>query len=124
MAAFDFVRDVLLLEAPPDADEAAVCERDLFVGRFQQVTSPVTAKGIEDTAFYRYFPLASLNEVGGDPAAGRRQHRGVPSPQPGAADTMAAIALVHDHARQQAERGRAGPDQRAVGDSRTLAHRP
>jgi (1->4)-alpha-D-glucan 1-alpha-D-glucosylmutase len=70
VAAFDFVRDVLLLEAPPDADEAAVCERDLFVGRFQQVTSPVTAKGIEDTAFYRYFPLASLDEVGGAPSRG------------------------------------------------------
>ena len=69
-AAFDFVRDVLLLEAPPDVDEAAACERELFVGRFQQVTSPVTAKGIEDTAFYRYFPLASLNEVGGDPLQG------------------------------------------------------
>jgi (1->4)-alpha-D-glucan 1-alpha-D-glucosylmutase len=69
-AAFDFVRDVLLLEAPPEADDAIGHERELFVGRFQQVTSPVTAKGIEDTAFYRYFPLASLNEVGGDPARG------------------------------------------------------
>ncbi len=69
-AAFDFVRDVLLLEVPPEADEAIRRERELFIGRFQQVTSPVMAKGIEDTAFYRYFPLASLNEVGGDPARG------------------------------------------------------
>ncbi len=69
-AAFDFVRDVLLLEAPPGADDAIGRERELFVGRFQQVTSPVMAKGIEDTAFYRYFPLASLNEVGGDPSRG------------------------------------------------------
>ena len=51
-------------------DEAGRHERELFVGRFQQVSSPVMAKGIEDTAFYRYFPLASLNEVGGDPARG------------------------------------------------------
>jgi (1->4)-alpha-D-glucan 1-alpha-D-glucosylmutase len=65
-AVFDFIRDVLLLELPPDLDEAGRRERDLFVGRFQQVTSPAMAKGIEDTAFYRYFPLASLNEVGGD----------------------------------------------------------
>ena len=36
--------------------------------RVQQLTSPVTAKGIEDTAFYRYNRLISLNEVGGDPA--------------------------------------------------------
>ena len=34
---------------------------------FQQLTAPVMAKGVEDTAFYRYFPLASLNEVGGSP---------------------------------------------------------
>ncbi len=38
-----------------------------FVGRFQQTTGPVMAKGVEDTAFYRYFRLAALNEVGGDP---------------------------------------------------------
>ena len=38
-----------------------------FVGKFQQVTSPVTAKGIEDTALYLYNRLVSLNEVGGEP---------------------------------------------------------
>ena len=69
-AAFDFIRDVLLLERPPDLDEAGRRERELFVGRVQQVTSPVTAKGIEDTAFYRVFPLASLNEVGSSPLRG------------------------------------------------------
>jgi (1->4)-alpha-D-glucan 1-alpha-D-glucosylmutase len=42
----------------------------MFVGRVQQVTSPLMAKGVEDTAFYRCFPLASRNEVGGDPARG------------------------------------------------------
>ena len=39
-----------------------------FCSRFQQLTPTVAAKGMEDTAFYRYFPLSSLNEVGGDPA--------------------------------------------------------
>jgi (1->4)-alpha-D-glucan 1-alpha-D-glucosylmutase len=39
-----------------------------FVGRLQQTSGPATAKGVEDTALYRYVPLASLNEVGGDPA--------------------------------------------------------
>src|SRR5439155_26567002 len=34
---------------------------------FQQVTSPVMAKGVEDTAFYVWVPLGSVNEVGGDP---------------------------------------------------------
>jgi len=36
--------------------------------RLQQLTGPVMAKGLEDTVFYRYFPLASLNEVGGRPS--------------------------------------------------------
>lgn len=41
--------------------------RDAFCVRFQQTTGPVMAKGVEDTALYRWFPLAALNEVGGDP---------------------------------------------------------
>ena len=39
-----------------------------FVMRFQQLTGPVMAKGVEDTAFYNFNRLVSLNEVGGDPA--------------------------------------------------------
>jgi (1->4)-alpha-D-glucan 1-alpha-D-glucosylmutase len=39
-----------------------------FVVRFQQTCGPVMAKGIEDTAFYRYSRLTGLNEVGGDPS--------------------------------------------------------
>jgi (1->4)-alpha-D-glucan 1-alpha-D-glucosylmutase len=42
--------------------------RDEFVVRFQQTCGPVMAKGVEDTAFYRWLRLTSLNEVGGDPA--------------------------------------------------------
>lgn len=41
--------------------------RSEFVTRFQQTSPPVTAKGVEDTAFYRYNRLLALNEVGGDP---------------------------------------------------------
>ncbi len=41
---------------------------EAFVFRFQQTTPPVMAKGVEDTAFYRYNRLLALNEVGGDPA--------------------------------------------------------
>ena len=56
--------------APGDADAA----RDLCV-RFQQTTGPVMAKGIEDTAFYRWHRLVALNEVGADPSLG--EHPGV-----------------------------------------------
>jgi (1->4)-alpha-D-glucan 1-alpha-D-glucosylmutase len=41
---------------------------DTFLLRFQQTTPPVHAKGVEDTAFYRWNRLVALNEVGGDPA--------------------------------------------------------
>jgi (1->4)-alpha-D-glucan 1-alpha-D-glucosylmutase len=67
-----------------DADRAAVAEAGLapdvarallleepgheaFVTRFQQTSPPVMAKGVEDTAFYRYNRLVALNEVGGNP---------------------------------------------------------
>ena len=40
---------------------------DAFVVRFQQTTPPVHAKGVEDTAFYRWHRFVALNEVGGDP---------------------------------------------------------
>ncbi len=66
---FDFLRQVLLLERPDGIDDAQMRERVDFVLRAQQLTGPITAKGMEDTAFYRYFPLASANEVGGDPDA-------------------------------------------------------
>jgi (1->4)-alpha-D-glucan 1-alpha-D-glucosylmutase len=51
------------------ADVLLLRERghDEFVTRFQQTSPPVTAKGVEDTAFYRYNRLLALNEVGGDP---------------------------------------------------------
>jgi (1->4)-alpha-D-glucan 1-alpha-D-glucosylmutase len=59
-ALFDFFADLMLLRVrgPVEAD---------LVMRFQQLTGPAMAKGVEDTAFYRYHRLVSLNEVGGDP---------------------------------------------------------
>ena len=67
-SVFDFVRDVLLLRHPAGADPEERQERRHFAMRFQQTTGPVTAKGVEDTAHYRYNRLVSLNEVGSDPA--------------------------------------------------------
>jgi (1->4)-alpha-D-glucan 1-alpha-D-glucosylmutase len=65
-AVYDFVSDLLLKRATY-ISEATRDEHMGFVGKFQQVTSPVTAKGIEDTALYLYNRLVSLNEVGGEP---------------------------------------------------------
>jgi (1->4)-alpha-D-glucan 1-alpha-D-glucosylmutase len=66
-SVFDFIQDLLLLKDPDSLSDAYRTERRLFVMRFQQLTGPVMAKGLEDTAFYRYCPLLSLNEVGGSP---------------------------------------------------------
>ena len=80
---FDFFREVVLPRDPndgavppgqerrdgyPSADETEARERLRFSLKFQQYTGPVQAKGLEDTAFYQYNVLLSLNEVGGDPS--------------------------------------------------------
>jgi (1->4)-alpha-D-glucan 1-alpha-D-glucosylmutase len=57
---FDFMRDVLTLKVTGKIETE-------FVYRFQQFTSPVMAKGVEDTAFYCSNRLIAMNEVGGDP---------------------------------------------------------
>ena len=66
-ALFDFVQGVLTLDAAPAEGER---RREMlrFAMRFQQFTAPVVAKGVEDTAFYRYNRFVALNEVGGHPA--------------------------------------------------------
>ncbi|HXK34710.1 MAG TPA: malto-oligosyltrehalose synthase, partial [Dehalococcoidia bacterium] len=65
---FDFVRDTLLFDNintfRPEDRPGVVS----FVLSFQQLTGPVMAKGVEDTAFYVYNRLVSLNEVGGNPS--------------------------------------------------------
>lgn len=65
---FAFIRECVCPD-PSETDELVHARRLRFAQKFQQYTSPVQAKGIEDTAFYRYCPLASLNEVGGEPAS-------------------------------------------------------
>ncbi|MDZ4247300.1 MAG: malto-oligosyltrehalose synthase, partial [Dehalococcoidia bacterium] len=66
-SVFDFLQNTLLLQYPEDMSDNGKKEQRVFVMRFQQFTGPVMAKGVEDTAFYIYNPLVSLNEVGGNP---------------------------------------------------------
>lgn len=66
-SVFDFIRDILLThqaEGHPPYYQRSVVH---FAMRFQQYTSALMAKGLEDTSFYRYNRLISLNDVGGDP---------------------------------------------------------
>jgi (1->4)-alpha-D-glucan 1-alpha-D-glucosylmutase len=98
----DFLRDLLLLRVRGEREEE-------LVARFQQVTGPVMAKGVEDTSFYRYNRLVALNEVGGSPgrfgvsldefhaACARRAERWP--------DTMTALS-THDTKRSEDVRAR------------------
>jgi (1->4)-alpha-D-glucan 1-alpha-D-glucosylmutase len=67
ISIYDFVRSALLGRVIEGADEVLAHVAREFAMKFQQFTAPVAAKGVEDTAFYRYHRLVSLNEVGGDP---------------------------------------------------------
>jgi (1->4)-alpha-D-glucan 1-alpha-D-glucosylmutase len=64
---FEFIREILLLEKLSDFGPEDQYHLIQWVRKFQQVTGPVMAKGVEDTAFYVYNRLVSLNEVGGHP---------------------------------------------------------
>ncbi|MGA2193330.1 MAG: malto-oligosyltrehalose synthase, partial [Nitrospirota bacterium] len=68
VSVFDFFRAVLLLENSGERSEEFIRDARNFAMKLQQFTSPVTAKGLEDTAFYIYNRLISLNEVGSDPS--------------------------------------------------------
>jgi (1->4)-alpha-D-glucan 1-alpha-D-glucosylmutase len=61
---WSFVRRVLLLECPPNLSAEQRSGWKQFVQRWQQFSAPVMAKGKEDTAFYVYNRLISMNEVG------------------------------------------------------------
>ena len=106
---FDFVRAVLLPDRNHGHTRDDLEQRTTFAMKLQQYTGPVHAKGVEDTAFYRYNLLLSLNEVGGDPerfgctpqefhAAHRQRHTHWPS-------TMLATA-THDTKRGEDLRAR------------------
>lgn len=66
VSLLDFIRSILLDEVRHD-DPLRRARAARFAMKLQQYTAPVMAKALEDTAFYRYHRLVSLNEVGGDP---------------------------------------------------------
>lgn len=86
--AWAAMRRVLLLDLPASASRDVRREAARFVERWQLLTAPVHAKGVEDTAFYRYVPMAALNEVGAEPR--------VP-PDPVAAFHRAMRSRLRDH---------------------------
>lgn len=89
-------------------DVDGTVERE-FAVRLQQLTAPVMAKGVEDTAFYRYHRLISLNEVGGDPGTFGRSvadfHRATTAAAERWPDTMLTLS-THDTKRSADVRAR------------------
>ena len=66
-SAFDFLSDMLLLRRRHETPSREIDPQQLrFALKFQQLTGPVMAKGVEDTTFYVYNRFVSSNEVGGD----------------------------------------------------------
>jgi (1->4)-alpha-D-glucan 1-alpha-D-glucosylmutase len=106
---FDFLERVLLVDLPPYI--SAEGEHWLaLVMRWQQFTGRVMAKGVEDTAFYNYNRLISLNEVGGNPGRGdfdglREFHERSGRMQRGWPHTMNATS-THDTKRSEDVRAR------------------
>jgi (1->4)-alpha-D-glucan 1-alpha-D-glucosylmutase len=68
VSVLDFVRGALLVELMKEKGSAYQEAEIKFAMHFQQFSSPVMAKGMEDTSFYIYHRLTSLNEVGCDPS--------------------------------------------------------
>ncbi|WP_300320501.1 malto-oligosyltrehalose synthase [Accumulibacter sp.] len=64
---YDFLEGVLTTDIARGRSASFREPLQAFAMKFQQVSSPVMAKGVEDTAFYRYHRLTSLNDVGGEP---------------------------------------------------------
>ena len=93
-----------------------------FAMKLQQYTGPVQAKGLEDTAFYRYNLLLSLNEVGGDPSGSAAPSRSSTKPMRRARHWPLRDAGDRD-ARHQARRRLARAHQRALGDARRMGAR-
>jgi (1->4)-alpha-D-glucan 1-alpha-D-glucosylmutase len=99
---FDYIRDLLLLRIRGEVENE-------FVMHFQQFTAPVMAKGVEDTAFYCFNRLISLNEVGGDPSrfgvSAKTFHKHCKETQENWPHTMLATS-THDTKRSEDVRAR------------------
>ncbi|RAI45595.1 malto-oligosyltrehalose synthase [Rhodoplanes roseus] len=87
----DFLQDVLTLDLIAPGRQGYSSPRvKRFSGKVQQLTGPVMAKALEDTAFYRYHRLIALNEVGGEPV--------LPALSPGEFDYRMQARVAHPHA--------------------------
>jgi (1->4)-alpha-D-glucan 1-alpha-D-glucosylmutase len=93
----------------PAGDARAHAAHALALRRFRQLTPPLAAKSVEDTAFYRYGPLLSRNEVGSFPdrrRPARRFPRGHAAARARHAPRAMLATATHDHKRGEDARAR------------------
>ncbi len=121
-STFDF------LEAALTANAEALRKKELsrtaalrFAMRMQQVSGPVMAKGVEDTAFYRYNRFIALNEVGGAPERFGVQPSTFHKANGQRGGTLAAGDAGERHARHQARRRHARAARRRFRTTRGMA---
>ncbi len=116
---FDFIGDVLTLRARGTVETE-------FLLRFQQFTSAVMAKGLEDTAFYCYNRMIGLNEVGGAPERNGTTldefHSHCARMQAEHPQTMNTLS-THDSKRSEDVRARLAALTEIPGNWRTTLHR-
>jgi (1->4)-alpha-D-glucan 1-alpha-D-glucosylmutase len=107
---YDFIREVLLgAWSPRPAARGMRTESRAIARRFQQLTGPVTAKSVEDTAFYRYARFISLNEVGSEPGRWATTPNGfhhAMAERAGASPHGMLATATHDHKRGEDVRAR------------------
>ena len=102
-SVFDFLEDVLLLRDDGALSEQERDERCRFVMKFQQLTGPVMAKGVEDTAFYSIQPARRAQRGRQRPGSLRHQRRRVPPPERRSRPPLAARAADVIDSRYQAQ---------------------
>jgi (1->4)-alpha-D-glucan 1-alpha-D-glucosylmutase len=105
--AYDFIRRVLQLRFTRGMTDESRSRWVRFVRRWQQISGPIMAKGVEDSAFYVYNPLVSLNEVGGntEPVSAAVMHAFLSERQREWPHTMNASS-THDTKRSEDVRAR------------------
>jgi (1->4)-alpha-D-glucan 1-alpha-D-glucosylmutase len=105
---FDFLRDTLTLDLIASGRTGYSSARvRRFAFKVQQFTGPMMAKSLEDTAFYRYFRLLALNEVGGAPAApGLTPHQFHQRMKARAADAPYGLTATATHDTKRGEDAR------------------
>ena len=120
-AVFDFVRDVLLLEQPPELDEAGRRDRGAVRRPLPTGHQPAGGQGRRGHGLLRQRALAFAQRGGRGSGPGGSERRRIPRRRRRSLETPAAVAHRHHDPRYQAQRGRPGADQRPLRDPASVA---